>query len=526
MLKPKKLTRKLWGYFALSLLIFSLLMGTMFAFLFVEYNRKSHQEEMRHQAATLAEAFATFREAGFLVQENQPAAEISPGRHGSHHGMKRSSNASVPSMGQWCRHNYNLEDAATGKEGHRAAFLQEMNHLVQGTVWIVDERSRTISAYGEESSQAMTGLPPAVEEVLREVLAGGTPVADSFSSLFAEPMITAGAPIRDSAGSIQGAVLVHRHLADLQEVEYTGLQILGASLLLGLILTALLAAALARHFIAPLYTMKDTAEAFRSGDYAARTGLAQDDELGLLAGSLDELGRRLGEAEAERSLLQRQRQEFLAAVSHELRTPLTVIKGTWELLQSGFVKEEGKLMDCRRRIGENLAMLERLVRDLLELTRLQSPGFEVQKEQLDLAEPFGEALRSARTLAEQKGVAIKASLPSPLPFTGDYGRLRQLLLILLDNAVKFSPAGTAVEVECELSGHDWQLKVTDQGPGIPPEDLPHIFDRFKKGGEDNPQGTGLGLAIAREIALRHDIELTCESQEGQGATFTIKGKIT
>ena len=505
MLKPKKLTRKLWGYFALSLLIFSLLMGTMFAFLFVEYNRKSHQEEMRHQAATLAEAFATFREAGFLVQENQPAAEISPGRHGSHHGMKRSSNASVPSMGQWCRHNYNLEDAATGKEGHRAAFLQEMNHLVQGTVWIVDERSRTISAYGEESSQAMTGLPPAVEEVLREVLAGGTPVADSFSSLFAEPMITAGAPIRDSAGSIQGAVLVHRHLADLQEVEYTGLQILGASLLLGLILTALLAAALARHFIAPLYTMKDTAEAFRSGDYAARTGLAQDDELGLL---------------------QRQRQEFLAAVSHELRTPLTVIKGTWELLQSGFVKEEGKLMDCRRRIGENLAMLERLVRDLLELTRLQSPGFEVQKEQLDLAEPFGEALRSARTLAEQKGVAIKASLPSPLPFTGDYGRLRQLLLILLDNAVKFSPAGTEVEVECELSGHDWQLKVTDQGPGIPPEDLPHIFDRFKKGGGDNPQGTGLGLAIAREIALRHGIELTCESHEEQGAVFTLKGKTT
>ena len=250
------------------------------------------------------------------------------------------------------------------------------------------------------------------------------------------------------------------------------------------------------------------------------------DEIGQLATDLDALGAELLQARTERQELQQQRQEFLAAVSHELRTPLTVIKGTWELLQSGFVKEEGKLMDCRRRIGENLAMLERLVRDLLELTRLQSPGFEVQKEQLDLAEPFGEALRSARTLAEQKGVAIKASLPSPLPFTGDYGRLRQLLLILLDNAVKFSPAGTEVEVECELSGHDWQLKVTDQGPGIPPEDLPHIFDRFKKGGGDNPQGTGLGLAIAREIALRHGIELTCESHEEQGAVFTLKGKTT
>ena len=526
MLKPKKLTRKLWGYFALSLLIFSLLMGAMFSFLFTSYNREAHQSEMRRQAETLAAALPAFREQGLV--DSQPAEEPAPTerRHGMHHGMMRGSNSSVPSLGQWCRHNYNLQDSVNDKESHRAAFLQEMNHLVQGTVWIVDERSRTISAYGEESSQAMTGLPPAVEEVLREVLAGGTPVADSFSSLFAEPTITAGAPIRDSAGNIQGAVLVHRHLADLQEAEYTGLKILGASLLLGLLLTALLAAALARHVIAPLYAMKDTAEAFRSGDYAARTGLAQDDELGLLAGSLDELGHRLGEAAAERSLLQRQRQEFLAAVSHELRTPLTVIKGTWELLQSGFVTEESKLTDCRRRIEENLSMLERLVRDLLELTRLQSPGFEVQKEQLDLAEPFNEALRSARTLAEKKGVAIKAGLPSPLPFAGDYGRLRQLLLILLDNAIKFSPAGASVEVDGELSGHSWQLKVTDQGPGIPPEDLPHIFDRFKKGGGDNAQGTGLGLAIAREIALRHGIELTCESEAGQGACFTLQGKIT
>ncbi|MBR3456896.1 MAG: HAMP domain-containing histidine kinase [Selenomonadaceae bacterium] len=317
-------------------------------------------------------------------------------------------------------------------------------------------------------------------------------------------------------------MLVHRHLSDLQEAEYTGLKILGISLLLGLILTALLAAALARRFIAPLYSMKDTAESFMGGNYAARTGLRPDDELGLLAKSLDELGHRLGETEAERNLLQQQRQEFLAAVSHELRTPLTVIKGTWELLQSGFVQEEGKLSDCRRRIEDNLSMMELLVRDLLELTRLQSPGFEVQKEPLDLAEPFHEALRSARTLAEKKGVAIHANLPSPLPFTGDYGRLRQLLLILLDNAIKFSPAGAEVLVECSTNGNNWELKVKDQGPGIPAEDLPHIFDRFKKGGPDNAQGTGLGLAIAREIALRHDIEITCESYEGQGAVFLMQ----
>ena len=519
MLKPRQLTKKLWGYFALSLLMFSLLMGTLFACLFMSYSRESHQSEMRRQAETLA-ALPAFIEQGWV--ECQPAEKnVAPGRCGLHHGMMRGSTASVPDRGQWCRHNYNYEDAGTTGESHRAAFLRELDDLVQGTVWIVDGENRTISAYGEESSQAMTGLPPAVESVLGEVLSGGTPVADSFSSLFAEPMVTAGAPIKDNDGNIKGAVLVHRHLSDLQEAEYMGLKLLGISLLLGLILTTLLAAALARHFIAPLYSMKDTAESFMDGDYAARTGLRQDDELGLLASSLDELGHRLGEAEAERNLLQQERQDFLAAVSHELRTPLTVIKGTWELLQSGFVQEESKLTDCRRRMEDNLAMLELLVRDLLELTRLRNPSFEVQKEPLDLAEPFHEALRSARALAEKKGVAIHASLPSPLPFTGDYGRLRQLLLILLDNAIKFSPAGEEVQVECITNGSNWQLKVKDHGPGIPADDLPYIFDRFKKGGLDNAQGTGLGLAIAREIALRHGIELTCESCEGQGAVFIL-----
>ena len=526
-MQTRKLTRRLWGSFALSLLLFSLLIGSVFAFLFMDYHQEAHQTEMRHQAETLAAALPAFRDEGFLTQ-SQPGAETPAPLHDLRHGrmgMGRGHQAgSVPGAGEWCRHNYNMQDSDTPQSSHRAAILHELNQLVQGTVWIVDGESRTISAYGEESRQDITGLPPAVEEVLQEVLSGGTPVADSFSTLFAEPMVTAGAPIKDAKGTVKGAVLVHRHLADLQEAEYMGLKILAAALLLGLLLTAILAAALARRFISPLYSMKDTAEAFRSGHYERRTGVTQDDELGLLAGSLDELGRRLGEAEAERHLLQKQRQEFLAAVSHELRTPLTVIKGTWELLQSGFVKEEGRLRDCRRRIEENLGMLERLVRDLLELTRLQSPGFEIVKEPLDLAEPFGEAIRSARTLADSKGVALAATLPAPLPFAGDYGRLRQLLLIILDNAVKFSPAGAEVKVEYGQSGGSWHLKIIDHGPGIPAADLPHIFDRFKKGGEDNPQGTGLGLAIAREIALRHSLELTCESTEGQGAAFIIRGK--
>lgn len=527
MTKPGKLTQRLWGYFALTFLLFSLIIGAVFSFLFTDYNRTAHEAEMRRQAETLAAALPAFRGQGLLEGEIAPAQGTgSPSHRGPHHGMMKRGGGehSVPSTGEWCRHSYSLQ-GGNGGTSQTAGFLRDLDQLVQGTVWIVDRESRTISSYGEESSITTTGLPMGMDEVLQETLSGGTPVADTPASLFAEPMVTAGAPIKGEDGSIKGAVLVHRHLSDLKAAELTGLKILGAALLLGLLLSALLAAALARRFISPLYRMKDTAEAFRAGDYSARTELRQEDELGLLAGSLDELGLRLGEAEAERSALQQQRQEFLAAVSHELRTPLTVIKGTWELMQSGLLKEEAKLRDCRQRIEENLTMLERLVRDLLELTRLQNPGFEVQKEPLNLMEPFQDALRSARTLAEKKQQRLAANLPEALPFQGDYGRLRQLLLIILDNAVKFSPTGAEIEVEATQADSSWQLKVKDQGPGISPEDLPHIFDRFKKGGRENAQGTGLGLAIAREIALRHDIRIECESQPGRGTTFILKGPV-
>ena len=523
-----KLTKRLWAYFAMPLLIFSLIIGAVFSFLFMGYNREAHSSEMRRQAETLAAALPAFRGQGLPGTEAAPSTEnFLPNGRGSHHGMmKRGEGDSTTRSEEWCRRSYSLKgDDKEGAAGQTAAFLKDLDKLIQGTVWIVDAESRTISSYGEESFITTTDLPPGVNAVLVEALAGEVPVSDASALLFEEPTVTAGAPIRGVDGTIQGAVLVHRHLADLKAVENMGLQILVFSMVLGLILSALLAAALARHFIAPLYRMKDTAEAFRAGDYQVRTELKQQDELGLLAVSLDELGSRLGEAQAERAALHQQRQEFLASVSHEFRTPLTVIKGTWELLQSGFIKDKDKLRDCHRRIEENLTMLERLVGDLLELTRLQNPGFEVQKEYLNLMDPFNEALRSAQALAEKKQLQLKTILPESIPCCGDYGRLRQLLLIILDNAIKFSPTGGEIRVEGIQKENHWQLKVIDQGPGIALEELPHIFDRFKKSGDENSQGTGLGLAIAREIALRHGIEISCSSQQGKGAVFTLLGRM-
>ncbi|HCB93791.1 MAG TPA: sensor histidine kinase, partial [Selenomonas sp.] len=211
------------------------------------------------------------------------------------------------------------------------------------------------------------------------------------------------------------------------------------------------------------------------------------------------------------------------AVSHELRTPLTVMRGTWELLESGLVNDEAKAASYRGRISENLLMLERLVGDLLELTRLQNPGFEIEMQELDLTEPFRDAVRSGTSLGEKKGVEVRESMPESIPFMGDYGRLRQLLLILLDNGVKFSTEGSTVTVNGKLEDETWQVSVEDKGRGIAPEDIPHIFERFKTDNEGNSGGTGLGLAIAGEIAQRHGIVIKCESTLGKGTRFTLEG---
>jgi signal transduction histidine kinase len=167
-------------------------------------------------------------------------------------------------------------------------------------------------------------------------------------------------------------------------------------------------------------------------------------------------------------------------------------------------------------LGESL-YLQRLINDLLDLSKLQNPDFRMEMQELDLRDVLCDAVRSASQLAREKNVAIRQTCDGPAPrLAGDYGRLRQMFLIVLDNAVKFSPPGSDVTVTLE----DSAVTIRDRGAGITEEDLPHIFDRFyKTRSEENKSGSGLGLAIARQIAERHHIELSAESRPGEGASF-------
>ena len=218
------------------------------------------------------------------------------------------------------------------------------------------------------------------------------------------------------------------------------------------------------------------------------------------------------------------RQDFITNTSHELRTPITVLRGSLEVLQAGLVTDGPEKEEYLAQMMTNILHLQRLVNDLLELSRLQNADFSIDMQPLNLQDVLQDALHGARPLAEPRNIQLqRQGETAPLLLTGDYGRLRQMFMILLDNAIKFSPPGSRIELTVQGEGAHWQIDLQDHGCGIAPEELPHIFERFRRAhNEQNKNGTGLGLAIAGEIAQRHGITLTCASKLHEGTCFTFR----
>ena len=228
-------------------------------------------------------------------------------------------------------------------------------------------------------------------------------------------------------------------------------------------------------------------------------------------------------SESER--LEQLRRDFVANVSHEFRTPLTVIRGSLEAMVDGTVDNSEDIKRYHQRMLSETRVLERLVGDLLELSRLQSGKITVNKERIHIPSLLSDAVKSLQTIAERKGIMIEYLAEQNLPpFIGDYDRLRQLFVIFLDNAVKYSPSNTKVFVETNLNEFNTlSVIIRDQGYGIAAEELTHIWDRFYKVDTSRQSnGTGLGLAIAKHLIELHEGLVTIQSEPDKGTVIEIK----
>ncbi len=223
---------------------------------------------------------------------------------------------------------------------------------------------------------------------------------------------------------------------------------------------------------------------------------------------------------AQRLALRRQR-EFAADASHELRTPLTVVRSSVEFLRrhpDEPVSEIGGALDD---VDAEVARMTSLVDDLLLLARSNSGAVALTRQALDLGDVAAAAASSMAMPAGAKDVRVVVD-PEPAMVEGDSVRLRQLVMILVDNAIAHSPAGGEVRVAVRTDGSAALLDVEDQGRGVRPEDMPHLFDRFWRASGAPSGGTGLGLAIAKWIVDRHRGTITVSNRVEGGAQFRVR----
>ncbi len=274
---------------------------------------------------------------------------------------------------------------------------------------------------------------------------------------------------------------------------------------------------LARRGLRPVSALTETANAVAlSGDLGRRVPEGtQSDELGQMASTFNKML-----ANVEQAYQAQQR--FVADASHELRAPLTAIQGNLELLERKPDMDPADRQEAITEAGREAGHLTRLVVDLLALARADA-GVPIRKERVEIDRVLLDALAGARHMV--RGQRIDVDDLEPLAVTGDPDHLQQLALILIDNAIKYTPAGGQVTLKLRRRGGVAEIVVQDTGAGIPPEDLPHVFERFYRadpGRARDPGGTGLGLSIALWITRQHRGEIVIESVPGQGTVATVR----
>ncbi|HET8646317.1 MAG TPA: HAMP domain-containing sensor histidine kinase, partial [Vicinamibacteria bacterium] len=230
-------------------------------------------------------------------------------------------------------------------------------------------------------------------------------------------------------------------------------------------------------------------------------------------------------ARAEAEHVNRLKDEFLATLSHELRTPLNAIVGWAQLLRHG-ASDEATLRRAIDVIARNARVQEQLISDILDVSRIVAGKLRLEPLPVDLAEVITQAVETVRPAAEAKGIAVDAERErSALWTVGDPSRLQQVVWNLLSNAIKFTPRGGHVRVRLRAGGSDACISVADDGPGIAPEFLAHVFERFRQADASSTRqhgGLGLGLGIVKHLVELHGGTVRAESAgEGRGSTFVV-----
>lgn len=472
-----KIAFRLSMSFAIALLIFSVIIGTIFMVLFRNHTMKINKDEMVTRATSMAN-----RISGYI---------------GNDDGQK--------------------------VKGNLGAYIKFIEDIAGTDVWIIDDSMNLLTSGFHKGIKSKkynySDLPKNAEQIVNEVFQDRTVFSEDFSSILSQPTLTVGVPIKINEDKVVGVVLLHSFVKGTNEAILQGIKLLGVSIIVALFISFILSSIFSYIFTKPLRKMNNTALKLADGDYTVQNNMVQKDEIGQLANTMDILSKRLHIASEESEKLDKMRRDFVANISHELKTPVTVIRGSLEALVDHVVEAPEKIEEYHIQMLNESIFLQRLVGDLLELSKLQNTDFIIEKTEIYISDVLEDVIRSARQLAQHKKIDIKLNIENKeLKIYADYGRIRQMLMIIIQNAVKFSYENSDIYVMV----NNKNIIIGDYGVGIDKDELPYIFDRFHKThSEQNKTGTGLGLAIAKEIANHHDIIINVESELGSGTKFIL-----
>ena len=270
------------------------------------------------------------------------------------------------------------------------------------------------------------------------------------------------------------------------------------------------------NVVAPVSAVSEAAKRISGGSYGVQIPNKYSDEMGELVDNINDMSRKIGESE-------RMKSEFISSVSHELRTPLTAINGWGETL----LADDGSDPEALRRglniIVKESGRLTNMVEELLDFSKMADGRFALHLEQMDLQAEFEDAVYTYREVFKQQGITLDYHSDGVYdePITADPERLKQVFCNVLDNAAKHGGAGKRIETRLVRRGSHYIITIRDYGPGIPADDLPHVKEKFYKGGS-KARGSGIGLAVCDEIIRLHNGTLAIGNAKGGGCIVTIR----
>lgn len=559
-----KIFIKLLSYFGLSLLLFSIVIGSIFGYIYIQNTVSLHKKDLVERAYKISETLSKIWfenrdeknvDKNLDVERKNDAPErnknkfLKPNREvpkivGNINGKAFENNIIEDIRKdeiEKSSEEKNSKKLLDEKHFHRHRIVDEKDNNVKifrsmrmiediamGEVWIVDAKTGNIVQGRNEKGQPFSylKLPPNAEATIKKAISGEATTTENFNDYLNENSITVAVPIKNGE-TIEGVVLLHSPVKYMSSALKSGIYTLVFSILAALILAGISAVWLSISFTKPLNKIRNTTRELAKGNYEVTTQVNQNDEIGELAKSIDKLALQLDKSSKESERFEKMRQNFIANISHELRTPITVIRGSIEAICDGIIKDSKQLKDYNEQILSDSIHLQRLVNDLIDLTKLQNTDFSIDKSTINLFEIINDAVRSMKNISTKKGVKINFSLENAIEedrylFVGDYQRIRQMIIIVLDNAIKFSNENQEVDILLKKENNKYELKICDSGRGIDSKNIGKIFNRYHKSNtEENKNGMGLGLAIAKEIAIRHNIEIMVESEPYIKTVFTF-----